>query len=73
MNTLIKPISQKSFGSSVYLKPLSGEHHIECEYNHSLNGTFQTAGAVQESAPAKSKHSPVGRRPLPPAKPPMRL
>ena len=72
MNTLLKPIIRKSFESSVYLKPLNGEHHIECEYKRPLNRSFQTADAVQDSA-LESKRSPVGRRPLPPAKPPMRL
>ena len=73
MNTLIKPTIQNNFKSSDYSKPpFSSEHCVEYEYKHLLNSSFQTADAGQDSA-LKRQSPRVRRRPLPPAKPPMRL
>ena len=61
MNTLIKPMNRKNRNNFGYLKCLNGE-------TYSLNSSFPTTEAVQDSASPN-----IVRRPLPPAKPPMRL
>ena len=61
MNTLIKPITRTNLKTFGYLKCSNRE-------TYSLRSSFPTTEAVQSAVSPN-----VMKRPLPPAKPPMRL
>ena len=70
MNTITKPILKKSIKSFLHANHVSSERHVEGEYKNSLHSSLQTVDAVQ--VPEERKSPLIIRRPLPPAKPPMR-
>jgi len=72
MNTLPEPILQKSIKSFLHARHLRNERLVECEHGQSSNRLMSQEAPVQESAP-EVKSPLIKRRPIPPAKPPMRF
>ncbi len=72
MNTLTKPILQKSIKGFLHVSHLRRKRLIECKHEQPLDRPLAKVDAVQDSAP-EIKSPSMKRRPLPPAKPPVRF
>lgn len=71
MNPLLKPTIQKNLISSAYIRYLRRKRLVESALKDSENPLFVTADKMQDSAQQELPR--IKGRPLPPAKPPMRL